>query len=108
MFGLPPEWPDPDEETTLSKTYHLRPNPNRTEPVLYFVGWLLVFGLSFIVPLMSLAYKILMPRELASYYSSAFQRAFGNPEARAYEDARTMAEEPMGGRWREPQPQADR
>jgi len=91
-----PDWPDAtmdqkqDYEKQFTLTYAKEKYKNESR--LYFTAWCLVFGFSFIVPLMSFLYKILLPRELADYYSSAFQRSLGNPEARAYEEARKQAE----------------
>jgi len=95
-YNIGPDWPDAttDEKAQLEQQFNLKFdwNSHINESRLYFIAWSLVFAFSFIVPMMSFLYKILLPRELADYYSSAFQRSFGNPEARAYEEARKQTE----------------
>lgn len=58
---------------------------HRQETRMYFVSWLVVYGVAMVIPALVIAMKFLMPPELKIYYSAAHQALAGNPDAIAYQ-----------------------
>lgn len=79
-FGLtdPPDCSPQEEDAGLCDPAWLRA---RATARIYRYSYLAVLALGMVIPLMVLAAKLLMPKELKTYYSTASQAAHGNPEA---------------------------
>lgn len=62
------------------------------ETAMYFWSWLVVYGVAFVIPMLVIAMKLLMPPELKAYYSATCQALAGNPDAIAFRQIAAEAE----------------
>lgn len=54
---------------------------HQQQAAIFRWSWLVVYGVAFIIPMLVIAMKLLMPPELKAYYSGTCQALAGNPEA---------------------------
>jgi hypothetical protein len=95
--GLSPGWPrsgaNSDQEVAdkqlLEREFGIVDRPiSDPEHKTFVWEYYLVFGIGFLVPLMTIAFKFMMPEPLKKYYSSSYQSRLGNPEAIVFERAK--------------------
>jgi hypothetical protein len=85
--GVWAKWPiDPAMQKDLAKKYGLEWHPAHdprlaSEAKLFDRTYWVTFAIAFVIPMLVLAVKLLMARELAAYFSSEYQARNGNPDA---------------------------
>jgi Domain of unknown function (DUF4407) len=97
IFGRPPSWPAASgsrEQETEDRQMLERELGIVDRPVSNLQHWIFVwefaavFGIGFLIPLLTIAFKFMMPEPLKKYYSSSYQSRLGNPEAIVFERAK--------------------
>jgi hypothetical protein len=89
--GRPPRWhgATPQDRATLGVEYGLKDaaaddleelQRQGMEASTFALSWWAVVGIAAIIPLLLLAFKLLLPRDLSLYYSTDAQRRAGNYE----------------------------
>jgi hypothetical protein len=90
---VPPQWPaaDPPTITLAASAFHLEDpygpgdrklaERRRGDARLFSRTYWIAFVIAAVIPLLTLAFKLMVSQELASYYSAAGQARAGNPEA---------------------------
>jgi hypothetical protein len=89
----PPLWPaaDPPTITAAAAAFHLEDPKGQADPKLatrrqgdarlFSRTYWIAFVIAAVIPLLTLAFKLMVSQELSSYYSAAAQARAGNPEA---------------------------
>ena len=97
--GEPPRWPDvaPEARDQLTQEYSLEAasqlgdearRRRAAETVQFRRTYYVVYFVAMVIPLLILAFKLLMAAELKSYYNSSDQAELGHPDALAFRFAR--------------------
>src|SRR5262249_41538443 len=69
-----------EDRRTLERELGIVDRPISTlQHWIYILEFAAVFGIGFMIPLLTIAFKFMMPEPLKKYYSSSYQSRLGNP-----------------------------